>query len=314
MNIPTQHGKKIMYAGLLLLFAAFFLFDPNLTRTLHIVDAKVSIDKVIREGNLVASLPVSPQRGDIVVYKSENKLWARRLIGLPGDVIGVADGGIYIDGKPIDTTFLAKAGPILPAFNNYRVPPNRVIVGTGNTGTFKLIEIDKPNEMRYGELIFSASRLNREVFLSLLVGTGYLFLLVFGPLFVESWLDPTERLYRVLKVSWYGLWLLALVVVLSGSIHQGRLEFRSVALNTNRTDCAGGEVYVTAHVFRSEPKTVRNRLPYHQLVWTLRLSPHGCLSGGTMQSLKSSCQQSIVRSCGQRLCRHFLNLHRLSKS
>ena len=171
-----------MYAGLLLLFAAFFLFDPNLIRTLHIVDAKVSIDKVIREGNLVASLPVSPQRGDIVVYESENKLWARRLIGLPGDVIGVADGGIYIDGKPIDTTFLAKAGPILPAFNNYRVPPNRVIVGTGNTGTFKLIEIDKPNEMRYGELIFSASRLNREVFLSLLVGTGYLFLLVFGPL------------------------------------------------------------------------------------------------------------------------------------
>ena len=29
-------------------------------------------------------------------------------------------------------------------------------------------------------------------------------------------MDPTERLYRVLKVSWYGLWLLALVVVLSG--------------------------------------------------------------------------------------------------
>jgi hypothetical protein len=64
--------------------------------------------------------------------------------------------------------------------------------------------------MRYGELVFSVGRTTRGTILTMMVGIGYLFLLVFGPLVAEKWMDPQERQYGVLKFVWYGLWIIVL--------------------------------------------------------------------------------------------------------
>ena len=216
-SFARRHAKKILYSGLLLIFAALYLFKPSLTDFLHVVGAKGSVDRQIRDGNFIAARPISVQRGDIVVYQMEDLTWVRRLIGLPGEVISVADGGIFIDGKPIDSTFLEKGAKILPALSSRTIPPNRLIVGTGATepGAFHLIEIDKPDEMRKGELAFSAGNVGRDTIFALVAGVGYLLFLVFGPLLVEKRLDPEERRYGALKFLWYAAWVLGVFAMLA---------------------------------------------------------------------------------------------------
>ena len=45
-----------------------------------------------------------PKRGDVVVFRwpgDRSQIWVKRVIGLPGDRIGVSHGQVRIDGKPV---------------------------------------------------------------------------------------------------------------------------------------------------------------------------------------------------------------------
>ena len=53
-----------------------------------------------------------PQRGDVVVFRSDlttedghNKLLIKRVIGLPGEVISIHDGDVFINGVAIDDSY-----------------------------------------------------------------------------------------------------------------------------------------------------------------------------------------------------------------
>ena len=48
---------------------------------------------------------VLPKRGDIVVFRwpgDRSQIWVKRVIGLPGDRIGVTRGQVHINGEPLD--------------------------------------------------------------------------------------------------------------------------------------------------------------------------------------------------------------------
>jgi signal peptidase I len=56
-----------------------------------------------------------PQRGDIVVFDSQaadNRL-VKRVIGIPGDVVGLRGNRLYINGSPARYAPLAQAGAVL---------------------------------------------------------------------------------------------------------------------------------------------------------------------------------------------------------
>src|SRR5215813_13875053 len=45
-----------------------------------------------------------PKRGDVIVFRwpgDRSQIWVKRVIGLPGDRIGVNHGQVHIDGKPV---------------------------------------------------------------------------------------------------------------------------------------------------------------------------------------------------------------------
>jgi signal peptidase I len=55
---------------------------------------------------------MTPERGDIIVFKppaesSEKSDFLKRVIGLPGEIVEIKDGYVYIDGKPLEEDYLA---------------------------------------------------------------------------------------------------------------------------------------------------------------------------------------------------------------
>jgi len=50
-------------------------------------------------------LSALPERGDVVVFRwpgDRSQIWVKRVIGLPGDRIGVRNGRVWLNGEPLD--------------------------------------------------------------------------------------------------------------------------------------------------------------------------------------------------------------------
>lgn len=79
---------------------------------------------------LLCNKLADPQRGDIVAFYYNNKVLIKRVIGLPGDVIDIAeDGTIYVNGEVLDEPYvselaLGECDIELP----YQVPEGRMFV------------------------------------------------------------------------------------------------------------------------------------------------------------------------------------------
>jgi signal peptidase I len=78
-------------------------------------------------GNRLAYLSSDPKRFDIIIFKypdDESKLFIKRVIGLPGDIVNIVDGKVYIDGStdPLDDSFCRETPQ--GSFGPYTVPDN----------------------------------------------------------------------------------------------------------------------------------------------------------------------------------------------
>ena len=70
----------------------------------------------------LAYLTHPPQRGDIVVFQSENSRqeYIKRVIGLPGEEVLIQNGRVFINGEPLEEPYI----PERPRYEGYwRVPP-----------------------------------------------------------------------------------------------------------------------------------------------------------------------------------------------
>jgi signal peptidase I len=75
----------------------------------------------------------SPQRGDVVVVRMEGstELLIKRVIGLPGDLIQITNGQVYVNGAPLEEPYIAQApfgdfGPVdVPALHLFVMGDNR---------------------------------------------------------------------------------------------------------------------------------------------------------------------------------------------
>ena len=64
-----------------------------------------------------------PERGDVVIFrypKDTSKYYVKRLIGLPGDVIEIKRGVLYLNGVPQDEPYVVHKNPLGPlAYGDY---------------------------------------------------------------------------------------------------------------------------------------------------------------------------------------------------
>ena len=96
-----------------------------------IVNARVtsgSMENTIMTGDRVLGLQFSywfsdPQRGDVVIFKypdNEQENYIKRIIGLPGEVIQIVEGRVYVNNELLDEPYLKET--TYGNFGPYEVP------------------------------------------------------------------------------------------------------------------------------------------------------------------------------------------------
>lgn len=108
----AKHTKKQIIESLIIFVASFFFFtfvikngavpSDSMNPTLNVGDLIVA--------NGLAYMVDNPQRGDIVIFKSEvtnGKIFIKRIIGLPGDDLMFIDGDIFLNGSLLIEEYLS---------------------------------------------------------------------------------------------------------------------------------------------------------------------------------------------------------------
>jgi len=92
--------------------------------------SQTSMRPTLRSGDRLRCSALAPRdiirRGQLVVfqYPSEHSLiFVKRVVGLPGEVVEVADGLVYINGDPIEEGYYASREP---GFRSLDMPPARL--------------------------------------------------------------------------------------------------------------------------------------------------------------------------------------------
>ncbi|MCD4655235.1 signal peptidase I [bacterium] len=112
--------------GLAFLFLYFF---SNYIMTLYRIEGN-SMNPVLVNGERVISCNLyykltSIQRGDVVAFtcpSDPRKTYIKRIIGLPGEVIQIRNGKIFVDNKPIDDSFIPTEFRTKESLNPIRIP------------------------------------------------------------------------------------------------------------------------------------------------------------------------------------------------
>ena len=99
--------------------------EPNLHTDQRLVVEKLSYNRYLRQ---VLGFE-GPQHGDVVVIRlptQGNELLIKRVIGLPGDVIDIHDGQVFVNGQPLNEPYLV--GSTSGFFGPTTVPPLNIFV------------------------------------------------------------------------------------------------------------------------------------------------------------------------------------------
>jgi signal peptidase I len=99
--------------------------EPNLHTDQRLIVEKLSYNRYARQ---ILGFD-GPQHGDVVVIRLEpqgSELLIKRVIGLPGDVIEIHDGQVFINHQPLKESYLADLTPGF--YGPITVPPLHVFV------------------------------------------------------------------------------------------------------------------------------------------------------------------------------------------
>ena len=116
-----------------------------------------SMENTIMIGDKVETLHLSylfsdPKRGDIIVFPlpdDEEIDYIKRIIGLPGETIEGKDGFVYIDGEPLEETYVMSQleedfGPYeIPDESYFMMGDNRSVSEDARYWKDKFVERDK---------------------------------------------------------------------------------------------------------------------------------------------------------------------------
>lgn len=114
-------------------YKTYYIPSESMAPTLQVND-RVMSDRLTQGSN-------SPQRGEIVIFRPPNKLtemmqgaieitnttvFVKRVVGLPGEVIEVREGKVFINNQPLPEPYLAESPDYL--WGPVKIPPDAYVV------------------------------------------------------------------------------------------------------------------------------------------------------------------------------------------
>jgi signal peptidase I len=103
-----------------------------------------------------------PQRGEVITchYDQGRKLYVKRVIGLPGETVEMKAGQVYIDGVPLNESYLTR--PDDRDFGPYEVGADEIFVMGDNRPVSKDSRMIGaiPKDYIYGRVLFVAYPFN----------------------------------------------------------------------------------------------------------------------------------------------------------
>jgi len=121
--------RDLIIALALALIIIAFVYQPvkveGTSMAPHLSDQeRIFINKFVYEFEPV-------RRGDIVVFhypRDEKKSFIKRVVGLPGEVVEIRRGIVYIDGRPLPEDYLPAADNDSHSFPSTYLPPDNYFV------------------------------------------------------------------------------------------------------------------------------------------------------------------------------------------
>ncbi len=100
--------ETIVFVGSLFIVIYLFILQPNQVKGASMEPTFISGDYILT--SKVTYKFRKPQRGDVIVFKAPKNPdidYIKRIIGLPGDVVLIRDGDVYINGQLIPDNYTA---------------------------------------------------------------------------------------------------------------------------------------------------------------------------------------------------------------
>lgn len=121
--------KEVIIYGVVLLLALLLaqFWKNYVTTKVEVISGSMRDTLEVGDRLIASKLPYifgEPKRGDIVVFRfpdDETEVYIKRLIGLPGEVIEIVDGYVYVDGVLLEEDYVR--GNREGDYGPYEVPP-----------------------------------------------------------------------------------------------------------------------------------------------------------------------------------------------
>ncbi len=90
-----------------------------------------------------------PERGDIVLFSTEDGLFIKRIVGMPGETVELVDGRVYIDSIPLDESsysvnYVGDMAPLdVPAGSVFLLGDNREVMYDSRLDSVGCIAFDQ---------------------------------------------------------------------------------------------------------------------------------------------------------------------------
>ena len=100
--------KELVLVVLVALLFTTFIVSHNKIPTPSMVSTINVNDHILT--TMVPYYYRNPERGEVVVFKQETEDWVKRVIGLPGDVVDIREGQVYVNNQLLDESAYLAAG------------------------------------------------------------------------------------------------------------------------------------------------------------------------------------------------------------